>query len=617
MGTDGNHSKNHEKTDKSPRDWCAEAVARLHAGRPEEALNAAREAAAGAARDERGEAAATGEWAHRLMSLAVERLGRDADALPPAREAVRLAPGSWPARVRLATALARLPGHADEAAGQAGLARAFAPEEPAPHALEGDLALLRGDHAHATTAYRTALATATAISTDPGPGPGPSSGERPGDAVRARVRVNLGLALLRWDRPRAHHDPAWPVDPRETGRARRALEVWSRQARLLAALATIGVAAAAQAADLALQAKLGGLVALALLAVLTVRQARRIRVWPLVPAMMGRDPWLGTEVVSAAVSVAAYAAWLGLTAAPGVPPWLDPVWAGLAAVAVLGWPAHAALRALAGTWRGHPVRALEQFAAVDGERTARRNAGVTLWILLGRTWSVLAPLACAAVAVEPRAALAAVAVPYPLLRCYRRARHGGEDGWLRAAVVLLVLAAAGCAAGALLEWSAQDRTAGAAWAWRVGMAALGLVAVAFAVRAGRAWWRGGPGPWRSSLLMCDLPAGDEPSVPLGLEARQALAYARNVVLSFADPLGPRTVGAAASIGPAGELRLVAEAGAGEAVEADPRVAVFAAGPSPRRRWVEVRGVAVAAPGLLRVTPKQVLTGEFPGRHQRG
>ncbi|MEV0521724.1 hypothetical protein AB0I64_44880, partial [Nonomuraea sp. NPDC050405] len=91
MGTDGNHSKNREKTDKSPRDWCTEAVARLHAGRPEEALNAAREAAA---RDDHGEAAATGEWAHRLMSLALERLGRDADALPPAREAVRLAPGS-------------------------------------------------------------------------------------------------------------------------------------------------------------------------------------------------------------------------------------------------------------------------------------------------------------------------------------------------------------------------------------------------------------------------------------------------------------------------------------------------------------------------------------------
>ncbi|MEV0520433.1 hypothetical protein, partial [Nonomuraea sp. NPDC050405] len=539
--------------------------------------------------------------------------------------------------------------------GQAGLARAFAPEEPAPHALEGDLALLRGDHAHAETAYRTALATDPRLTPGHPPAPdpvhspaahppasgparppalglspsstghqvaGPVAGEWPGDAVRARARVNLGLALLRWDRPRAHHDPAWPVDPRETGRARRALEVWSRQARLLAALATIGVAATAQAADLALQAKLGGLVALVLLAALTVRQARRIRVWPRVPAMMGRDPWLGTEVVSAAVSVAAYAAWLGLTAAPGVPPWLDPVWAGLAAIAVLGWPAHAALRALAGTWRGHPVRALEQFTAVDGERTARRNTGVTLWILLGRTWSVLVPLACGALAVEPRAALAAVAVPYPLLRCYRRARHGGEDGWLRAAVVLLVLAAAGCAAGALLDWTAQGGTGpasgdGAAWAWRAGMAALGLVAVVFAVRAGRAWWRGGPGPWRSSLLMCDLPAGDEPSVPLGQEARQALAYARNVVLSFADPLGPRTVGAAASIGPAGELRLVAEAGAGEAVEADPRVAVFAAGPSPRRRWVEVRGVAVAGPGLLRVTPKQVLTGEFPGRHQRG
>ncbi|MEV0203075.1 hypothetical protein, partial [Nonomuraea sp. NPDC050691] len=504
MGTDGNHSKNHdqnyEKADKSPREWCDEAITRLHAGRPEEALNAAHRAAEAAGRDDHGEAAAAGEWAHRLVSLALERLGRDAEALAPAREAVRLSPGSWPARVRLAAALSRLPGHADEAAVQAGLARSFAPEQPAVHVLEGDLALLRGDHADAGAAYRTALAPhpAAALPEVSGPSAVPmppqdsgdsrdsgdprdsgdvgDSGADEGEAARVRARVNLGLALLRWDRPRAHHDPSWPVDPRETGRARRALEVWARQARLLVAVATLGVAVAAYTAGLAFQAELGGLAALGLLAVLTARQARRVRVWPRVPAMLGRDPWLGTEVVSAAVSVAAYAAWLALTALPGVPPRLDPVWAGLAAIAVLGWPAHAALRALAGTWRGRPVRALEQFAAADGgrtargkaedrgrtarrkaeegERTARRNAGVTLWILAGRTWSVLVPLVLGALAVEPRAALAAAAVPYPLLRCYRRVRHR-EDGWLRAAVVLLAVAAAGCAAGALLGWTAR------------------------------------------------------------------------------------------------------------------------------------------------------------------
>lgn len=76
------------------------------------------------------------------------------------------------------------------------------------------------------------------------------------------------------------------------------------------------------------------------------------------------------------------------------------------------------------------------------------------------------------------------------------------------------------------------------------------------------------------------------------------------------------VGAATSVGPAGDLRVVVEDEAWQAVEADPRVAVFAADPERGRHWVEVRGIAVAGPGSLRVTPKQVLVGEFPGRHQR-
>ncbi|GGO77262.1 hypothetical protein GCM10012289_56530 [Nonomuraea cavernae] len=560
----------------SSRDWCREAVTRLDAGRPEDALTAAHRAA---------DLDPFSEWAHRLSSLAFERLGRDADALPPAREAVRLALGSWPARVRLAAVLRRLPGHWDEALDQVALARRFAPERPGPYVLDGDLALLRAEHSRAAAAYRAAL------DLDPG---------------HPQARVNLGLTLLRWDRPRAHHDPAWPIEPRETGRARRALEVWSRQARLLVALATLTVAVAALGFDRGTEAKLAGFAVLVLLVPLTLGQARRIRVWPYVPGMLGRDPWLGTAVVSAAVSVVAFAAWLGLATVPGVPSSFDPVWAGLAAIAVLGWPMLAALRALAETWRGRPVQALTEFIRAAGERTARRNAGVALWIVLGRTWSVLVPLVLGALAVEPRAALLAVAVPYPLVGSYRRAGYR-EDKWLAAATALVALAAAACAAGGTL---------GSAWSWRAGLGALGAVAIVFALRAVRAWWRGAPGPWRASLIMCDLPVGAEPSVELTSEIRQAFAYARNVVLTYGDSLGPRVVGAVATVGPSGELRLIAETEAWEAIETDPRVAVFAADPLQRRFWVEVRGIALADGDLLRVTPKQVLMGEFPGRHQR-
>ncbi|NUP02245.1 MAG: hypothetical protein HOW59_30420, partial [Nonomuraea sp.] len=138
----------------------------------------------------------------------------------------------------------------------------------------------------------------------------------------------------------------------------------------------------------------------------------------------------------------------------------------------------------------------------------------------------------------------------------------------------------------------------------------------FAARAVRAWWRGAPGPWRASLIMCDLPMGGAPSVTLTAEVRQTFAYARSVVLSYGDPLGPRVVGAAASVTSSGELRLIAGSEAWAAIEADPRVAVFAADPSQRRFWAEVRGIALPGSGTLRVTPKEVLVGEFPGRHQR-
>jgi hypothetical protein len=588
VGTDASGTKGNI-FDRSSREWCAEALTRLNAGRPESALDAARRAA---------ELDPSAEWAHRLISLAHERLGRDADAVPAAELAVELARGSWPARLRLAAILRRVPGRWQEAVEHATMAGRFAPEEPDPDVMLGDLDLLRGDHAHAERAYEAALAV------DPG---------------HPQARVNLGLALLRWDRPRPHHDPAWPVDPRETGRARRALEVWARQIRLVVALATVAIGLCALLLDWGAQAQLGGFAVLALLVPLTVRQARRVGVWSYVPGMFGRDPWLGAAVASAVLSALAFAAWLLLGAMPARPSAFDPVWAGLAGIVVLGWPALAAVRAPAEAWRGRPLRALKEFArAGPGERAARRNLRVTLWILLARTWSVLVPLVGGALAVEPRAAVAAVAVPYPMVRGYLRARaavapEGVQQGdqrsdrWLHAATGLVVLCAVACAAGGAL---------GSAWAWRIGLGALGAAVLLFVVRSALAWWRGGPGPWRSSLLMCDLPMGSAPSVALDTEVRQTFSYARSVVLAYGDSFGPRVAGAVASVTSSGELRVIAETEAWEAIEADPRVAVFAADPLQRRFWVEVRGIALADSDVLRVTPKHVLVGEFPGRHQR-
>ncbi|AQZ71443.1 TPR repeat [[Actinomadura] parvosata subsp. kistnae] len=579
MGTDESGRKR-TPSDRSSREWCEEALTRLDAGRPESALDAARHAA---------DLDPGSEWAHRLISLAHERLGRDAEALPAAERAVELARGSWQARLRLAAVLRRTPGRWAEAVEQAGLARKFAPEQPGPEVMLGDLALLRGEHARAERSYLAALAA---------------------DPDDRQARVNLGLALLRWEPPRRHHDPAWPIDPRESGRARRALEIWARQVRLLLAVATPAIAACALLLGRGTEARLAGWGVLLLLVPLTLRQARRVGLWTYVAAMLRRDPWLGVSVVSAVLSVIAFAAWLVLGAVR-VPSLLDPVWAGLAGIVVLGRPALAGVRALAESWRGRPLRALAVTApARESERAARRNVGVTLWIVLGRTWSVLMTLAAGALAVEPRAAVAAVAVPFPMVRGYLRARHRG-DPWLAGATWLVVAAAVACAAGGLLAG-----TPGGAWAWRAGLGALGAVALVFAVRGLRAWWRGGPGPSRSSLLMCDLPVGAGPSVALEPEVRQTFSYARSIVLSYGDALGPRVAGAVASVTSSGELRLIAETAAWEAIEADPRVAVFATDPLQRRFWVEVRGIARADSDVLRVTPKEVLVGEFPGRHQR-
>ncbi|GAA4190920.1 hypothetical protein GCM10022252_29970 [Streptosporangium oxazolinicum] len=594
-----------------PRQWCAVAAAWLGRDRPEAALEAARRALDLDPRSESG-----ADWGYRLASLAFERLGRDAEAVAAAEEAVRLAPGSWAARMRLGAALRRVPGRWRESRAQAARAVRYAPEEPDPHVLAGDLALLRGEYGLAEAAYREALRHL----------PG-----HPG------ARINLGLAQLRWERPRVHHDPAWPVDPRETSRARRALETWSRQTRILLAAALVAVCAAEFGFGLAAVARIGGgLILLAVLAI-TLRQAHRVRLWSYVPGMLARDLWLSTSVSITLVAVTAYVAVVA-TLPTEIPPLLHTpvsgapgaVWAGLAGLVLLNGAVLLVLRVLVEAWRGRPGRALAEFAAAGDDRTARRDVNVTLWLVAGRVWSVPVAVVVAVAVLDERSwALAALAVP--LVLGWARGRVGPAPALTRALASDRVLAAAlalPASASVLLGAAGVATLLGFApvgeWVWWAGIVLLALPVAMFATRSIRAWWRGAPGPWRASLVMCDgrgsrLPGDAAPPVGLSGEVRAAFTYARGVVLAYADPSGPRAlaVGAVSSVGPSGELRLIAASDAWEAAERDPRVAVFVADPLDRRFWAEVRGIAIGdtEADLLRITPKEVVVGEYPGRHQ--
>ncbi|WP_424529953.1 hypothetical protein ACOZ38_10390 [Sphaerisporangium viridialbum] len=606
-----------------PRAWCVVAVARLARDQPEGALEAAGEAV---------ERDPDGEWGHRLASLALVRLGRDSEAVVAAQDAVRLAPGSWAARLRLGSMLRRLPGRWRDSWAHARQAVRFAPEQPDPHVLIGDLALLRGDHEQAAAAYRAALRR---------------DDDHPG------ARINLGLTFLRWERPRDHHDPTWTVDPRETGRSRRALEVWARQVRALLAISLAVVTVLAFWYDLRAEARIGGAAVLVLVLAATVRQGRRITVWKYVPGMLARDLWLCVAVSVTFLVVAAYVAALAtlpawslageivtLVAAvspPAMVRWEDVLggfWAGLFGLVLFNGVAVLVLRAFTEAWRGRPVRALAEFTAVPPERVGRRNTAVTLWIVAARLWFLVAVLAVVAVlplmAAERRAALAGVCVPVAML--YVRGRGGlrsrmreilRADWWLAVALAfLLVSSAALVVAGAVPALGLAPWIGERAW-WSVAGALL-VVVVAFVARAARAWWRGSAGPWRASLILCEgcgprLPGEVGPSVALSPEVRRAFTYSRSVVLSYTDAGGPRTlaVGAVTSVSASGELRLNAAEEAWAAAERDPRVAVFVADPIERRFWAEVRGIALPDPGedVLRVTPKHVLVGEYPGRHE--
>ncbi|GAA1276199.1 hypothetical protein GCM10009677_32290 [Sphaerisporangium rubeum] len=615
----GNTSEHEPSTVPSPRDrsdpraWCAVAVARLARDQPEGALEAAGEAV---------ERDPGGEWGHRLMSLALERLGRDSEATVAAQDAVRLAPGSWAARLRFGSVLRRTPGRWRDAWAQAQQAVRFAPEQPDPHVLIGDLALARGDFRQAAAAYRTALRR---------------------DEDHPAARVNLGLTHLRWERPRDHHDPTWAVDPRETARARRALEVWSRQVRVLAAVALTAVAVLAFWYELRDQALIGGAAVPVLMLAATVRQARRVGVWRYVPGMLARDLWLCVSVSVAVLVAAAY-----VTALATLPDWtpgslvvplvyapapvtvewediLGGLWAGLFGLVLFNGLAVLCLRGLTETWQGRPVRALAEFTAVAPGRVGLRDTGVTLWIVAARLWTLVVLLAVVPpLAGDTRAALAAVCVPFAML--YVRWRGGLRN---RLGEVLRHDRTLALALLALLPASAALFTVGLpvpalAGAWWTVAAMFAVAVLSFTARGLRAWWRGSAGPWRASLVPCEscgprLPGEVVPPVPLSEEVRRAFTLSRSVVLSFSDTGGPRALAVAAvtSVSSSGELRLIATEEAWAAAARDPRVAVFAADPGERRFWAEVRGVALPDPAqdVLRVTPKHVHIAEFPGRHE--
>ncbi|MFG1861228.1 CHAT domain-containing protein [Microbispora bryophytorum] len=600
-----------------PRAWCAVAVARLSHDQPEAALEAARQAIGRDPQD---------EWGHRLAGAALERLGRDTEAVAAAREAVRLAPGSWAARLRLASALRRIPGRWREAWAEARRAVRFAPDEPDPHVLCGDLALLRGDHDGAARAYGAAL-------------------RRRRDHPAAWV--NLGLTLLRWRRPRDHHDPAWEADPRETGRARRALETWSRQVRVILAVAAAAVCAAVVLAGLGLvpgmhgEVRIGGALALAAVLVVCVRQAARVGAWAYVPGMLRRDLRLAMSVALGLLAPAAYVAGLATLPEPrpGALQEVGEVWAGAIGLVLLNPAAALAVRLLAETWRGRPLAALRRFAAAlpvppapsvppapppplgpgAADRAATRDIAVAFWIVAARAWQATAALMLVPNAAGvPLAAVACLAVPAVLLRARATGAPRPRDRWLAAALTAPAVAAL-CAAGAGVATALAGPDPAVVALWRCAWGALALGAAAFAVRATRAWWRGGPGPWRASLVPSEsrgrwIPGDLTPSAGLSEEVRHAAAYSRNVVLACTGADGPRAlaVSAVTSVTPAGDFRLIAGDEAWEAVRRDPRVVLFVGDP---RFWAEVRGVAVPDDDVLRVTPRQVLMREYPGRHQ--
>ena len=132
----------------SSRGWCLLSRAHLGAGRPAEAVTAARRAGALNPAD---------DWPYRLASTALLSLGRAAEALSAAREARRLAPDFWRSHVCLAQAAVAV-GDRSLAAEAVEQALAIGPDEADVQFTAGKVALGRGDLARARAHQQAALA---------------------------------------------------------------------------------------------------------------------------------------------------------------------------------------------------------------------------------------------------------------------------------------------------------------------------------------------------------------------------------------------------------------------------------------------------------------------------
>ena len=97
------------------------------------------------------------EWAHRLHSLALQRLGRHSEAVAAAWEAVRIAPQIADTHSRYAAALLQLGGPPDQARAAADRAVELAPHSAGAHVVQGVAAGNQGRTTEERDAYRRAL----------------------------------------------------------------------------------------------------------------------------------------------------------------------------------------------------------------------------------------------------------------------------------------------------------------------------------------------------------------------------------------------------------------------------------------------------------------------------
>lgn len=97
------------------------------------------------------------EWGHRICSVALDSLGRDAEASRAAAEAVRLAPLRWQNHARYAMASCTVPGLGSEALRAAHEAVRLGPDQAGSHYALGYVNHRLGNTAQARAAYEKTL----------------------------------------------------------------------------------------------------------------------------------------------------------------------------------------------------------------------------------------------------------------------------------------------------------------------------------------------------------------------------------------------------------------------------------------------------------------------------